>query len=328
MTQQKGSLLVLSIPGISKGGEEGVPKTFNVNVADVVPVTGKEIEPLERKNLSTLTQGERRFMLKQCWGNAAPEDLPALNSMLSDSHLRAAFEYYQWQYQAQEIRLALPTLVSLIVAEGADTDAGLLALVSLKEQLRQAKVYIIPIHSEESMHWTFITIRKKNQKSTEIESVEYTDWLKGVQSNRDKAEKVWALLTDYKKEPLPLHANGYRQSKGSNDCGVASVWVLERYCRWNRGEGDMCTYPDPKSLRKQLKATLNVLIKEHEEWTLEENLGKKPKVIIQLPGTMITDKKEYAANVKELWFLFVPSNTNISSSNNDRYLGSWVTFMM
>ena len=91
-------------------------------------------------------------MLKQCCGNAAPEDLPVLNSMLSDSHLRAAFEYYQWQYQAQEIRLALATLVSLIVAEGADTDAGLLAIVSLKEGLRQAKVYIIPIHSEESMH--------------------------------------------------------------------------------------------------------------------------------------------------------------------------------
>jgi hypothetical protein len=60
-------------------------------------------------------------------------------------------------------------------------------------------------------------------------------------------------------------------------------------------------YPDPKSLRKQLKATLKVLMKEHECWTLEENLGTKPKVIIQLPGTMIPDKKEYAANVKELW---------------------------
>ncbi len=172
-------------------------------MADVVPVTGKEIEPLERKNLSTLTQGENRFMLKQCCGNAAPEDLPVLNSMLSDSHLRTAFEYYQWQYQAQEIRLALATLVSLIVAEGADTDAGFLALLSLKDELRQAKIYILLIHSDDPMHWTFITIRKKDQKSTEIESVEYTDWLQGIASIRDKAEVVWALLTDYEQGPLP-----------------------------------------------------------------------------------------------------------------------------
>ena len=134
----------------------------------------------------------------------------------------------------------------------------------------------------------------------EIESVEYTDWLLGVESNRFKAEVLWALLSDYKHGALPQHANRYRQRPHSNDCGIAGVWLMERFCRELRGEGDMCFYPNAKGLRDQLQASLRVLIKEHEKWQLEDALGKGGKVIIDIPGTVIPDKKLYAAKVKDL----------------------------
>ena len=62
----------------------------------------------------------------------------------------------------------------------------------------------------------------------------------------------------------------------------------------------MCTDPDAKSFRDQLQKTLQVLIKEHEKWQLEQIAGAKCKVIIDIPGTVIPDKKQYAAKVKDL----------------------------
>ena len=62
----------------------------------------------------------------------------------------------------------------------------------------------------------------------------------------------------------------------------------------------MCFYPSAKGLRDQLQATLRVLIAAHEKWQLEGALGKGGKVIIDTPGTAITDKKLYAAKVKDL----------------------------
>ena len=62
----------------------------------------------------------------------------------------------------------------------------------------------------------------------------------------------------------------------------------------------MVVYPDATAFRKQLQKAIGVLIKEHENWYLEELQGKKTKIIINLPGSVIEDKKKYAARVKEL----------------------------
>ena len=62
----------------------------------------------------------------------------------------------------------------------------------------------------------------------------------------------------------------------------------------------MCLYPNAKGLREQLAATLRVLITAHEKWRLEDALGKGAKVIIDIPGAVIPDKKQYAEKVKDL----------------------------
>ena len=300
VTRQKGSLLTIAVQVWAKNGDELLPKRYDVDVNDVILVTGKEMKPIIKKNLSTLTTGEKRFMIKQVWGNHAPDKLASGNSMLSDTHLRAAYEYYQRQYQAQELRLASASMVTHILTEGVDTPAGSLALATMKEEMHASKIYILPVHSETPLHWTFITIKKAQQGTDEIESVEYTDWLLGVESNRFKAEVLWAMLSDYKHGELPQHANRYRQRRGSNDCGLAGVWLMERCCRELRGEGTMRIYPNAKGLREQLAATLRVLITAHEKWRLEDALGKGAKVIIDIPGAVIPDKKQYAEKVKDL----------------------------
>ena len=55
-------------------------------------MTGKEMKPIVLKNISTLTGGEKRFAIRQAWGNDPPYELESNNSMLSDAHLRVAYE--------------------------------------------------------------------------------------------------------------------------------------------------------------------------------------------------------------------------------------------
>ena len=306
VNKHQGSLLQLEVPVYGKAGEPLPSRRYDCDISDVVLVTGKETPALEKKNLSRLTGGEKRFMIKQCWGNDMPDHL-APGGMLSDAHLRAAYEGLQWQYQAQEVRMASATVAKIVASEGPTTPEGVMAIAQLKEELQLSLHYIVPVHCSAPLHWTFLSIRTKEQGTEEILGVDYIDWLHGVSGNRVRAEMIWQCLSEGKMGALPRHCNGYRQRSGSMDCGLAGAHVLENVIKELRGEGVNAMYPDAKELRKSMEALLRVLGKEHDNWVHEVATDKKPTVIIDLPGTVITDKKDYREKLKTM----VKNNTLI-----------------
>ena len=299
VTKQKGSLLTIEIPLFAKSGELMPPRRYDCNVNDVADITGKEIQPFDMKNMTKLTGGEKRFMIKQIWGNSMTYPSIAANGMLADSDLRAYQEYLQWQYQAQEVRMADPNVVKLLTTEGSSTEEGLMSMFQIRDDLTQALHLVIPIHSDNPLHWTFIVLRTAKQGDLAITGVEYVDWLHGIKSNRDAADYVFQLISEGSMGPLPNHRNYYRQKAGSNDCGLAGLLELENLMKECRGEGRNMLYPDPSKMRTKMNTILRVLHKEGTDWLLEDASEKKQKVIIQIPGSVIEDKKAYADKVKK-----------------------------
>ena len=125
-------------------------------------------------------------------------------------------------------------------------------------------VYVLPIHSEEPLHWTFLVLTTPGPGSCDVSKVEYYDWLLNIESNRNKAMLVLAALTDgqWPEDVFPRRAtNTYRQGRGTNDCGLALWWVLEDKMRELRGEGCRTVYPNPANYRKQLATLMKILKK-------------------------------------------------------------------
>jgi hypothetical protein len=241
------------------------------------------------KTLNKLTKGELRFMVKMVWGMGNGRSSIKAGEMLNDQDLKLIYEHLQYQYQQSEVRMADATVVTLALAEGIATDVGLEAILCLRQMLSESEVMIIPIHAD--MHWTFIEICTAKAGDMEVIEVNYYDWLIDIRSNRRQAMMLWALLTDGKEAPLPATKNQYRQSAGTNDCGLCGWWILEQRMKERRGEGKGSLYPDPKRYRATLHTLCIKLTKEKENWILEEADKKKPSCMITLPGNVEEDMK-------------------------------------
>jgi hypothetical protein len=262
---------------------------YSCNASEVTKVTGEEIGPIDMKSLNKLTKGELRFMVKMVWGMGTGRSSIKAGQMLTDQDLKLIYEHLQYQYQQSEVRMADASVVTFALAEGIATEAGLEAIMCLRQMLSESEVLIIPIHAD--LHWTFIEICTTKAGEMEVIEVNYYDWLIDVRSNRRQAMLLWALLTEGKEAPLPATKNQYRQTAGSNDCGLCGWWVMEQRMKERRGEGKGATYPDPKRYRATLHTLCIKLTKEKENWILEEADKKKPSCVIKLPGNVEEDMK-------------------------------------
>ncbi len=278
-----------------------MPIKYDVDKDYVVELSGKELESLKYKSVNLLTAGQKRFMIKQVWGNGPAKKACCIpKSMLSDEDLAATYEFLSWNYQQQDVRVAKASICKLVCDLGTETEEGLYSVWELKDQLKQAKWLILTIHATSPLHWTFIVVKTKEQGSEEITEVRYIDWLYNVEENRYRALVVWHNLSEGKFGPLPSHCNLYRQAPGSNDCGLALWHTLEDIMKYNRGEGLHTNYPDPPGYRKKLDKLLEKIALEKDAWDLELASGKKAKVVIEIPGSVIEDRSAYAAKVKKL----------------------------
>ena len=292
--------------------KQGVQHTImhSCDVKDVVPWKDDLMPPLHMKSMVQLNKGEKRFIIKQVWGNEKGGALQCEpGRMLEDDGLRAIFEFLQWQYQLPEFFLAGAAQVKLLGTQGVATDEGCNVAFELKEHMQVMKYIVLPIHADAPLHWTFLVLVMEEKAEEEqqgeerkVKDVMYIDWLKDMQSNARVAEKVLSILTVGENAvcELPAACNHYRQRPGSNDCGFAVWYALEVLMKRHRGEGELMLYPDPVNWRKKLKTFMQELRKQQQEWNMEVSLDKKPKFMIQLPGSKIVEKHEYDAKLKEL----------------------------
>ncbi len=71
--------------------------------------------------------------------------------------------------------------------------------------------------------------------------------------------------------------NSYKQSVGSNDCGLVVWYALEVFMKQSRLEGPWKLYPMPDDWRKKLQVLKERLYTEQQGWNLEVAQNKKPK---------------------------------------------------
>ena len=129
---------------------------------DVEIVHTNETRAIGYKNVNTLMAGAKRYLVGRIFGrtqevkSALPEQ-----SMLSDTDLRACYEYLAWQYQRQEVRMAEAGVIQMLVAEGTSTEEGLMAIWEVREQMAESLFYIIPVHGDKPLHWTCIIVKTR-----------------------------------------------------------------------------------------------------------------------------------------------------------------------
>ena len=274
---------------------------FPCDLEDVVIWEPEAMEPLPRKPMNQLNRGEKRFMVKQVWGNSAGSLQSSQDKqMLTDEDLRCSFEYLQWQYQLPEFHLFAAAEAKFLCYEGLSSEEGVAALLRLKELLKHMEYVVIPIHADSPLHWTCLVLHCKD--GAVVENL-YFDWLPTVQSNAAFARKLLRFVTleDGAFMKLSSTRNLYRQKPCSNDCGFVVWYALELLMKRHRGEGDHMLYPDPVQWRKTLHAVKQSLYEEQQKWKLEVAAHQKPKFAITLPGEKIVDKKAYDKEVAAAW---------------------------
>jgi len=283
---------------------------YNCFVADVCPWDDEALQPLVKKSINTLTDGEKRFMVKQVWGNSQGKLLGALkNGMLSDEDLVSIHEFMQWQYQMPDVALAAPCAVKLACFEGASTVEGSGCILELKELMQTKRIVVFPIHAD--LHWTVVVLEMEEIGSMKVKRAHYFDWMEPcVARHRNFARKLLRLLTISAENQsfleLPVKHNKFRQRPGSNDCGFVVWYALEVFMKQRRMEGTWTLLPRPDLWRDRLQTFQRSLLKEQQAWALEDMKEKskmwKPKFEIVRPGSKKTgDKNEEKAMLHLKW---------------------------
>ena len=165
---------------------------------EVRPWDDEAMEALAKKSIVNLTDGEKRFMIKQIWGNAKGSLAGTYaNKMLSDEDLQATAEYLAWQYQQPLVNMASPAAVKVAMVEGTSTVEGQLCILELKELMQRSKYVVVPIHSDAPLHWTALVLcMEGDAAASEVKKIWYFDWCSAcIPSNRNYARKILRLLT-------------------------------------------------------------------------------------------------------------------------------------
>ena len=298
VSEQRGSLLTLTIVF-----PHGTSESIDFDKSEVVPVKNHEPKPLEWKSLNKLHTGEWRWLIRTiCGTQRINRDSLPKQRMLTDEDLQASFELLQYQYQRPEVRLASPSAVAFLLHDSATTEAGLLSVLQLKEEMKVSRYFVVPIWSPSPLHWTVLELDCGEPGADELRGVTYYDWLSNMADNRARAQIVLNLLGGdlVSDTTLPGARNYFRQARNSNDCGLVIMDVLEDCMRGCRGEPRHCRYPTPSANRTKLSTMWRNLKKAKGEWTLEEATDAKGKVIISVPGEPIDDRKAYNKKVSQL----------------------------
>ena len=279
------------------------------------------MKPIDDKRSTQLQSGEKRFMIKQVWGNDAvsgADNIPA-RAMLSDRHLKLIYEWLCYKYQAQEVRMADPCIATMVIEEQGQTEGSVMGVLQMQEELALSKYYVVPIHSDKPLHWTFLCLCKAGQGNQDVIAVEYTDFLIDMSDNLARATLLWKLLVPEGGIELQ-NVSQYRQKPLSNDCGLAAWYVLEQKMKASRGEKPWSIYPRLDFYRKTCAGLLSVLQKEYTKWKEEEKVDKS-KAIILLPGTAATTREEHnkALKVLQAEGNHVIAQTSFSSCSTCRY---------
>ena len=270
---------------------------YNCNVEDVCPWSDAEAKPIEKAKLNTLTDGEKRFMLKQILCNTTGEGDLNLQStkpgeMLSDEDLTATHELLQWHYKQPYVALAPPNVVKVLAVEGTSSIGGIQCIADIQEMMKTKKVVVLPIHAE--LHWTAVVLWMKEIGSLDVDHVDYVDFAEPIAVlNRNYARKVLRLLTLGESGFLKLPEkkfNRYRQKAESNDCGFAVWYPLELAFKVLRHEGERKLMPTPEVWREQLANLKRSLAQAGQKWKLADAAKKKPKPV----EVVLPDKKPIA----------------------------------
>ena len=298
VAEQKLSQLRLEGEKLNSKGECG-KFVYHCDVMEVLPWVDEAMEPLPKKSIVGLNDGEKRFMIKQIWGNCKGSLAGTFpKKMLGDEDLKATAEYLAWQYQQPLVNMASPAAVKVAMVEGTSTMEGQLCILEVKELMQRSKYVVVPIHSNEPLHWTALVLGMEGDAgASEVKKVWYFDWCSAcIPSNRVYARKILRLLTiaDTHFLQLPARANKFVQANGSNDCGLVVWYALEMCMKNMRMEGEWTLYPQPGAWRIQLHTFKNSLLKEQSKWMAEDaklqNKKWKPKFLIQIPGAKVLEK--------------------------------------
>ena len=280
---------------------------YNCSIDEVTPWNPEDIEPKAKISIAALTDGEKRFMVKNIWGNQkGSSDNCRKKEMLADDDLLAVHEYLQWQYKQPLIALADASAVKIACVEGASTDSGVDCILQLQDLMKTKHIVVVPVHA--ALHWTALVLHMKELGQVEVKEVEYFDWASELsKANAAYAKKILRLMTasfgaNAGKEPVqfPAKTNKFVQRAGSNDCGFAVWHALEVNMKYLRLEGRCRLCPSPDEWRQKLMTFEMSLLKEQQKWAAEDASKKKaswkPKFEITLPGSVeIKDKMEAKA---------------------------------
>ena len=283
------------------------------DIGDIVPFEEDLMEPLVYKSMNQLHKGEKRFMVKQVWGNNAGSlGSTAKGQMLEDEDLQLTFEYLQWQYQSPEVSMISPNVVKVAAVEGFSEPGGRHAILEMQEAMQIFKYVVLPIHADTPLHWTAVLLVMHSDAEEEevdnggvkkVKEIFYFDWCESMKWNEAYARKVVRLLTLEKDQflKLPVKKNKFRQAAGSNDCGLVVWYALEVALKASRKEGMWMVYPSPAAWRQKLHTMKSNLYEEKASWTLEVGQKLKPKFFISKPGEKILDKSAVAKLITSHW---------------------------
>ena len=308
--KQNMSALTLSMQQVKKDGSFQ-NFIYECEVEDVVPWNEDQMPAMKMKSFSTVTNGEKRFMVKQIWGNDLGDTDSSRNGeMLADTDLTAIFEYLQFQYQQPKVAMATPSAVKLACVEGASTPEGAACILDIKAIMKTSTHVVIPVHAEMPKHWTAILLEMETLGSIKVKRAYYFDWLKPLQvRNRNYARKILRLLTlenDLSYMQLAAPHNKYVQRIGSNDCGFVVWYAMEVAMKQQRLEGSWNLMPRPDLWRATLNTALKNLLKEQQKWILEDLTPKKknwiPAFEIVLPGQKHPDKEKMIEELHKKFF--------------------------
>ena len=289
----------------SKG--EYVKFVYPCDISEVLPWSTEAMLELKKKSLGTLTDGEKRFMVKQVWGNALGSSASTMQGkMLNDADLCAIFEILQYQYQQPLVTMVKAAAVKLAMCEGVSTSEGQLCILEIKYTMERCNYAVLPIHCEDPLHWTVLVLHMEALGSDKVKEAFYFDWCRPcMPGNRNYARKVLRLVTiaDTSFMELPDVHNRYEQRAWSNDCGFAFWYALEVFMKKERLEGDWTLYPRPEKWRTQLHDFKKSLVKEQQKWLLQDAEKKKdswrPKFLIHKPGEKVLDKQAEKAEIEK-----------------------------
>jgi hypothetical protein len=291
--EQKMSALKVLIHKVKPDGMKD-DVVYHCSVDEVMEWKDDEREEFKKKSMTNLSDGEKRFQIKQIWGNDKGNyggTLPG--RMLEDTDLMAIHEYLQWQYMEPNIALVKPAVAKVVAVEGHSHTGGSACIAEIQDYMKTKKIVVIPVHSDSGPHWTALVLEMQEIGSLVVKKVWYFDWVKPlVASNRNYARKILRLITCRRLGTMatsvefPEVKNRFRQREGSNDCGFVVWYCLEVFMKRMRLEGEWKLCPDPAKWRTQLKTFETSLVKQQADWIMEDAGAKKKKTAAEIicPG--------------------------------------------